>query len=191
VESAKKALEIVKSGYLPTLDLSLGIGSSYFYTYHAKDIVDPATNTVIKTNPSFSEQIKDYGSRLFSLNLTIPLFNRFQVRNKTLSAKLNIENQQLVLENNKKNLYKDIQTAYKNATASLEKYKAASDAVISNTEAFKHAQIRYESGNASVYEYSEAKTRLVQSQSQQIQAKYDYILRTKILDFYNGIPIKL
>jgi outer membrane protein len=191
VESSQKALKIVEAGFMPTLDLNFGIGANYFYTYGAKDLVDPVTNATISANPPFSEQMKKYGNKLIGLNLSIPIFNRYQVRNKALSARLNIENQELILENNKKNLYKDIQTAYKNATASLEKYKASSEAVLSTAESFKHAQTRYESGNSSVFEFNEAKTRLVQSQSEQIQAKYDYILRTKILDFYNGVSIKL
>jgi len=97
----------------------------------------------------------------------------------------------LELDNAKKTLYKEIETAYLNATAAQEKYRASDKAVKATSESFKYARERYETGKTSVFEFNEAKTRLVQSQSEQIQAKYDYIFRTKILDFYNGIPIVL
>lgn len=128
---------------------------------------------------------------LIGLKLNIPIFNRFQTRNKVRTAKLDIQNQQLILENTKKTLYKEIQTAHKNATGAYEKYSAANDAIKSTAASFKHAQIRYELAKLTPFEYDEAKTKYLRSQWEQIQAKYDYILRTKILDFYNGIPISL
>jgi len=123
--------------------------------------------------------------------MDIPIFNRNQVRNQVRSAKIEILNQQLILENNKKTLYKEIQTAYKNATAAQEKYRASERAVKSASESFEYVRKRYELGNATVFEFNESRTRLIQSQSELAQAKYEYILRTKILDFYNGIPITL
>ena len=145
----------------------------------------------MELNRSFSEQFKNYGTKLIAFNLNIPIFNRFQTRNQVRSARVDILNQQLILENNKKTLYKEIQTAYKNATAAQEKYKASGRSVKSASESFDYAQKRYESGKATVFEFNEARTRFIQSQSEQAQAKYEYILRTKILDFYNGMPIKL
>jgi outer membrane protein len=180
VESAEKTLNIAKSGYLPTLNLSLGYGTNYFYMYK-----DNFPNT------SLSSQFKNNASEYIGLSLNIPIFNRFAVRNQVRSAQLNIHNQQLELDNVKKTLYKEIQTAYLNATAAQEKYRASDKAVKAATESFKYAQERYEVGKSSVFEFNEAKNKLVQSQSEQIQAKYDYIFRTKILDFYNGVAIEL
>jgi outer membrane protein len=107
------------------------------------------------------------------------------------SARLNITNQQLVLDNTKKTLFKEIQTAYQNALAAQEKYKASGKAITAASESFDAANTRYENGKSTVFEFNEVKKRLLKSQSEAIQAKYDYIFRTKILDFYNGIPIKL
>ncbi|GHU89419.1 transporter [Bacteroidia bacterium] len=194
LESAKKSLKIAQSGYYPKLNLSMSYGNSYYYNHSMEGEViggeDPSTSYVWR-NKSFSDQFKDNAGESIGLSLNIPIFNRFQVRNQVRSAKLNIQNQQLTLDNSKKTLYKEIQTAYLNATASQEKYRASGQAVIATTEAFKYAQERYEIGKSPVYEFNEAKTKLIQSQSEQIQAKYDYIFRTKILDFYNGITIKL
>lgn len=191
VESSKKALKIAESGYYPQLDFSLGIGSGYSHIYKPVRQINPITNQPIMLNPSFPEQIKNHGSKLIGIRLNIPVFNRYQVRNQVRSARIEVLNQQLVLENNKKTLYKEIQTAYKNARAAQEKYKASEHTVKSASESFKYAQKRYELGKAAVFEFNEAKSRLIQSRSESAQAKYEYILRIKILNFYDGVPIEL
>jgi len=180
VESAQKSLKIAESGYYPNLSLSLGYGTNYFYLYD-KDYV----------NRSFSDQFKNNAGEYIGLNLSIPIFNRFSTRNQVRSARLNINNQQLILESVKKTLYKEIETAYLNATAARDKFKSSSDAVAAASIAFNYAQERYESGKSNVFEYNEAKTNFVRSQLEEVQAKYDYIFRAKILDFYNGKEIRL
>ncbi|MCL1937893.1 MAG: TolC family protein [Candidatus Azobacteroides sp.] len=191
VESSVKALNVAKSGYYPQLSFSVGIGSAFNHVYTPKEQINLITNQPIVLNPPLSEQLKDYGSRLFAFHLTIPIFNRCEVRNQVRSAQINIMNQQLILENNKKTLYKEIQTAHKNATGARERYRASSRAVKSASESFDFVRRHYELGKATVFEFDEARTRYIQSFSEQVQAKYEYILRTKILDFYNGIPIRL
>jgi len=180
VESAEKTLKIAESGYYPNLNLSMGYGTNYFFLYNRD-----AVNTVLY------DQLKNNGGEYIGLSLSIPIFNRFSVRNQVRNARINIENQQWMLENTKKTLFKEIQTAYQNALAAQEKYKASGKAIKAASESFSSASAKYESGKFSVFEFNEARTRLVRSQSEEIQAKYDYIFRTKILDFYNGIPIKL
>jgi outer membrane protein len=180
LESSKKTLKIAESRYYPSLNLSLGYGTNYFFLY----------NNGFSNSP-FSNQIKNNGSEYIGLSLNIPIFNRFSVRNQVKSARLNIENQRLALESIKKTLYKEIETAYLNATTSQEKYRASEQAVKATSESFQYAKNRYETGKSSAFEFNEAKTRLIKSQSEAIQAKYDYIFRAKILDFYNGVPIKL
>ncbi len=190
VASAQKALKVAKADYMPNLNLVFEWGTGYLYRYSAKDIIDPATNQLIRANETFSNQLKNNDYMLIGLKLSIPIFNRYQIRNKVRTAKLNILDSQLMLEDTKKTLYKEIQTAHKNAITSHEKYIASNDAVKFTSESFKQAQIRYELTKLTPFEYNEIKTRFLQSQSEQIQAKYDYVLRVKILDFYNGIPIK-
>ena len=180
VQSAEKSLAIARSSYYPTLSLSMGVGTDYFYSYN-KDFM----------NNSFSNQFKNNMGESIGLNLSIPIFNRFSVRNQVRNARFNIEYQQLALENAKKTLYKEIETAYLNAVSSQEKYKAAQEAIKSTSESFNYAKERYETGKSTVFEFNDARSKFIQSQSQEIQAKYDFIFRTKILDFYNGIPIKL
>ena len=193
VESAKKALKIAAAGYYPQLDLSLGYRTHFQHVYRPLVQPNPADplGPPMELNTPFSDQIRNYGTEFIGLTLNIPIFNRFQVRNQVRSARVDILYQQLVLDNTKKTLYKEIQTAYKNAVAAQEKYRASDKSVKSASESFEYTQRRYELGNATVFEFDEARTRLRQSQLEQVQAKYEFILRTKILDFYNGIPVKL
>ncbi len=192
LESSKKSLKIAQSGYYPKLNLNMSYGNSYYYNYTREgQMVEAGGESYAWHNKSFSDQFKDNAGESIGLSLSIPIFNRFQVRNQVRNAKLSIMNQQYAVDNTKKTLYKEIQTAYLNATSAQEKYRASGRAVTASAESFKYAQERYEVGKSSVFEFNEAKTKLIQSQSEQIQAKYDYIFRTKILDFYNGVPIKL
>ena len=125
--------------------------------------------------PAFSDQLAQNGRKTIGFSLSIPLFNRFQVRNGVRQARIGIHNQELMMENTKKALYKEIQQAYYNATAAQEKYLASDKSVQASEEAFKYAEDRY---NA-------------KSLAEQAQSKYEFIFRTKILDFYNGTPLKL
>jgi len=177
-ESTKSSLKIAQSGYIPTLSLDLGYDNEYFY------------NNSIQ-NKSFANQFKNNEGEYVVLNLSIPIFNRFAIRNQVRTAKLNIESQHLLLENEKKTLYKEIQTAYVNAISAQEKYRSTQKSVAASQESFRYAVERYQAGKASVFEFNEAKNQLGQSLSEQIQSKYDYIFTSKILDFYNGLPIKL
>jgi outer membrane protein len=180
LESYKRTLKIAKSDYYPSLNLSMGLGINYFYLY--------AKNA---QNSSFSSQLQNNVGENIGLSLNIPIFNRLSIKNQVKTAKLNINNQQLILNNTKKTLYKEIETAYFNAISAQEKYHASRLAVKATSESFEYAKERYETGKSSAFEFNEAKTRLAKSQSEEIQAKYDYIFRMKILDFYNGMPIKL
>lgn len=179
VMSASKSIKIAEAAYWPSLSLSLSYGNNYFYSYNREG------------NISFKDQIKNNAGKYIGLTVSIPLFNRFSVRNQVKSAKINFSNEQLIFEDTKKRLYKEIQTAYVNATYAKEKYLASNKAISAVSESFEHAQKRYEVGKFTVFEFNEARNRLITSQSEQARAKYDYIFRKKILDFYYGIPIML
>ena len=96
----------------------------------------------------------------------------------------------LQLDNAKKTLYKEIQQAWYNAAAAESKYTSSHTATVASEESFKLMSEKYENGKANAVEYNEAKQNLMKSQSDELQAKYDYLFRTKILDFYKGEPIE-
>ena len=182
LESQKRMLKVAQAGYYPKLNFGASYSNGYYHTSMGGEFADTR---------SFGDQLKQNGQKIVGFSLSIPLFNRFQVRNSVRSARIGINNQQLLLENSKKTLYKEIQQAYYNATAAQEKYTASDKSVASSREAFSYAQARYEAGKSTVFEFNEAKTKYAQSLAEQAQAKFDFIFRAKILDFYRGIPLKL
>ena len=178
LQGSLKNIRIAQSEFYPQLSFSAGLGSSY-YTLNGE------------AESGFARQLKNNLSKSISFNLSVPIFNRFSTRNRVRTARLQQSNLALQLDNTKKVLYKEIQQAYYNATAAQEKYTASDKSVLASKEAFSYAEDRYAAGKSTVFEYSEAKTKYAQSLSEQAQAKYDFIFRTKILDFYNGTPITL
>lgn len=176
LESQKKMLKVAQSEFYPKLNFRAGYSTGYYSSYKSL---------------SFSDQLDRNGQKTIGFDLSIPLFNRFQIRNSVRTARIGIHTRELMMENTKKALYKEIQQAYYNATAAQEKYTASDKSVVASKEAFHYAQERYDAGKSTVFEFNEAKTKYAQSLAEQAQAKYNFIFRAKILDFYNGTPIRL
>jgi outer membrane protein len=181
LDRQKKLLNVARSYYYPQLNLNASYGNGYYQYFGSNDIV----------KIPFSEQFKQNAQRNIGVSLSIPIFNRFSYRNNVRQAKVGVINQDLKMENSKKTLYKEIQQAYFNATAEQAKYIASEKSVTASKEALMYAEERYTAGKSTVFEYNESKTKYATSLSQQAQAKYNFIFRAKILDFYNGIEIKL
>ena len=178
LESSRKQLGVAKAGYYPTLNLQAYYGNGYYHYYN-------------QDNLSFGDQF-DINQRVnVGLSLNIPIFNRFRVRNQVRSSRVNILNRELNLDNSKKILFEDIQKAYYNAVAAQRKYEASKESVEAATKSFEYAQEKYSVGRASVFELNEAKTKMAQSLAEQVQSKYEFIFRVKILDFYRGEKITL
>lgn len=178
VQSKEEELKEVKGGYYPRLSANAGWSSNaYFYN-----------NT---DDPSFSDQIKDRRVYSIGFSLQIPIFNKFQVRNNVSNSKISLLDAQYKLEAEKLKLRKDIQQAYADALASYKKYLASEEAVESYKESFRYTEKKFNVGLVNSVDYNVAKTDFTRAQSDLLQAKYEYILRTKILDFYRGIPIQL
>ena len=107
------------------------------------------------------------------------------------TAKLGVRSQQLALTEAEQTLQKEIETAYYQADAALLKYRSAEKALNSAQVAFRYEAEKYAAGRSTTFEYNDAKTRMQKAESDQIQAKYEFIFRTKILDFYAGFPLTL
>lgn len=180
LESMKKQLKVAQSYYYPKLNFGASYSNGYYH-YYTGDVA----------SPSFSDQLSQNGRKTIGFSLSIPLFNRFQVRNSVRSTRIGIHNQELMMESAKKSLYKEIQQAYYNATAAQEKYIASGKSVKASEEAFRYAEDKYNAGKSTVFEFNEAKTKYAKSLVEEAQAKFNFILRAKILDFYNGTPIQL
>lgn len=174
LEGSKHSIRIAQSGYYPQLSLNGSLGTSYYSTI----------------NRTFSQQMSDNFNKYIGLNLSVPLFNRFATRNQVRTARLQRENYSLQLDNARKSLYKEIQQAWYNATAAESKYVSSTAAAQASEASFRLMSEKYENGKANAVEYNEAKQNLLKAQSDELQAKYEYLFRTKILAFYKGEEIR-
>ncbi len=143
------------------------------------------------TNYAYGDQIQDNAAHVIYIALRVPLFNRWQTGNSIGQAKINLADSKLNLELQKQNLYKNIQQARTQAIAALDRYKANLVAVESTQEAFRYTEQKFQVGLVDILEYKTAKNNLNKAKSDLAQAKYEYIFRTKILEFYRGEQIKL
>ncbi len=174
LEGSKHSIRIAQSGLYPQLNLNGSLGTDYYSSL----------------NRNFSQQMEDNFKKYVGLSLSVPIFNRFSTRNRIRSARLQQENYSLQLDNAKKTLYKEIQQAWYTALASESKYTSSSIAAEASGESFRLMSEKYDKGKATAVEYNEAKQNLMKAQSDELQAKYEYLFRTKILDFYKGIPVE-
>lgn len=180
LQSSIKNLNVAKADFYPSLSLGASYNNSYYHTYNLSEG---------KTNTSFTEQIRQNGSESVRLSLDIPIFNRLATRNKVRASRLSIEGQELSLLEAKQTLFKEIQQAYYNAAAAHAKFRSSEKAVEASQMAFKYEEQKYVAGKSTTFQYNDVKTRLTKSLSDLAQAKYDFIFRSKILDFYNGQPL--
>lgn len=140
---------------------------------------------------TFSQQVSDNINYGIGFSLTIPILNGYQVNKNISNSKLGVENSKYALEGTKKQLYKNIQQAFADAVAALKKYNASIKAVTSTEESFRYTEQKFNVGMVTPVDYNAAKTQLLNAQSDMSQAKYEYVFKTKVLDFYKGIPLNL
>lgn len=174
LEGSKHSIRIAQSAYYPQLNLNGSLGTNYYSTI----------------NRTFRQQMGDNFSKYVGLSLSVPIFNRFSTRNRVRSARLQRDNYELQLTETKKTLYKEIQQAWYNAVAAESKYSSSHTAAEAGAESFRLMSEKYENGKANAVEYNEAKQNLMRAQSDELQAKYEYLFRSKILDFYKGESIE-
>jgi outer membrane protein len=186
LESARTQLLIAKGNLMP----SLSFGANYYNFYNNKyKYPDPPYGTGGKI--VFGDQLKSNERYGFGFTLNIPIFNRYQAQTGVSNSQIQVEDTELQLQSTKNLLRKDIEQAYTNAIAAFKRYVANQKAVISSKEAFRYTEEKFNVGMINSVEYNQSKNNLSTAQSDLLQAKYEYIFRTKILDFYNGKAIEL
>jgi len=207
LQSQEKGLSIAYGARSPRLSLSGSYGSRYSDVRQqitgTEEVIIPIGQTtggeMVITSMDralwgdypFFNQLNDNMTYGVAFNLSIPLFNGWQVNNSISNTKLSVLNAKYNLQNSKNQLYREIQQAYADALASLKKYKATENAVSSMEESFRYTQQRFNVGLVNSVEYNIAKNQLAKAQSDLIQAKYEYIFKINVLNFYMGKPIKI
>lgn len=188
VKAADRALAMAKGQRSPTLSLNSSYGNNYSDQIRASN--NPLDPGFKETKP-FWDQLNDNRSITLSFRLTIPILNGFQVSTNIKQSEISLHNANLNLEIEKNNLRKSIEQAYTDALAAYQTYIAREKSVISLKESFKYAQEKLNVGMLSSTDYDVAKVKLFNAESDIISAKYDYIFKTKILDFYLGHSLSL
>lgn len=176
LESARINVERARGGFLPRLSLSGGIGTNFY------------TNSVMPSS-SFGSQLEKNFSQYVGLSLSVPVFSRFANRNAVKTARISLMNQELQLQSVQKALYKEIQQAYYNAVASQAKCRSSEAASQSAELSYDLVREKYENGKADISEYNDARNRYLESRSNLLQARYECLFQTELLDFYCGEPL--
>jgi len=178
IESAELGKEISKSGFYPSLSFSYGLNTGANFSNLSQD-------------NSFFQQINDNKGHSFSLNLNIPIFSRFQNKTNLAKSTIQVENRKLALEQAKLDLESNIQRAFTDAKAALKTFSSAQKSVAARQLSFNNAQERYNIGALNAIDLEQNRTQLVNAQSSLVRAKYDFVFKTKVLDFYLGKPLNL
>ena len=174
VENASLGTEISKSGFYPTVTAGYSYGTSAFFT------------NLTDTESSFFTQLNDQRAHNIRINVNIPIFSRFGNKTAVAKSKIQEENSKLNLDQAKLDLESNIQRAYTDAQAALKAYIAAKKSLESQTLAFNNSKERYDIGAMTAFDLEQARVQLINAESSLINAKYDFVFKTKVLDFYMG-----
>ncbi|WP_075351412.1 TolC family protein [Algoriphagus marinus] len=179
VESAEYGVKVAKGAFLPTL----GLGANLFSNY-----VDQAFGT---ERPTFGQQIENNLSQSVNLNLSIPIFSQLNNKANVQRARVQKQISEVAEIEAKNTLRQDIETAYNSALSAEQSYEANLIRLEAVQESFRIAQQRLDAGAINSVDFQVAQNNLFNTQADLLNAKYTYIFRVKVLDFYLGNPINL
>ncbi|MFD1293224.1 TolC family protein [Lutibacter holmesii] len=193
VESSELNVQIAKGAYQPTLSFGAGLGTSYQHAKGEDDlrpVIDPDDPTNITwVDNGFGEQLKNNLGYNLGFSLSVPIFNKFQTKSNVNRAIVNQKRTELQLLDKQLQLRESIEKAYADAKAALDQFRSSEKSLEAQEELFKNAQESYNSGVMTSYDFDQVRNRLVNAQSTMINAKYNFVFKTKLLEYYYGIPI--
>lgn len=166
-------LKSAKSAWYPKLYFSAGFSDGYYNYFNSLN------------SESFGNQMKNNYRAGLALQLNIPIFNRMQTKYNVEISRISISNQELAINNEKLKLKKEIQQAYYNSLAAEQKYNASVESYNAAEMAYRFSNESYSAGKATLLELNESKNRLFKSESEMLQAKYDYLYRVNVMEKYN------
>lgn len=172
LEIAIKDQQISKSALLPS--------ASAYYSYNSRVIMDAPTSLKSQFDLNAGESI--------GLQLNIPIINGWSSRAGIKKSKLNVLRSKNLLDQTKMDLENTIYQALNDAKGAIKSYEAAKKSEIARKTAYEYAKERFENGALNTINYFQAQQLFETAQSELIKAKYDYIFKIKVLEFYFGIP---
>lgn len=179
IENADLAIAMAKSGMLPIISASYRFNTGFV---NVQDVLHQS---------AYFKQLADNRGHSVGVSVQIPIFDKFSTRTNTQRAQIQKEIAEYTLENEKTNLRATIERAFIDAKTSLKTFEATKKSVIAQEEAFRIAQERYDLGVLTSFDFDQVRNQLVHAQSSFIRAKYNFVFRTKFLEFYYGLPIKI
>lgn len=205
IKLAKGALQPTLSGYYnwnsrySNLDRIVGFEQDPDNPFQVIGIVEGSGENVIAPNniaitgspDGFFDQFDRNKGSSYGLSLRIPVFNGFRASNNVKRAEIFHDKQEYQLEQVELDLERTIHSVYLDARGALKVYDAAQKSVAAQEESFRYAQEKFNVGAMNSFEFSQTKIRLVKAQSDLLRAKYDFIFKVKLLEFYYGIPVSI
>ncbi|WP_240348065.1 TolC family protein [Longitalea arenae] len=178
-KSAEKAVQAARGNLFP----SLGMGAG-FYTPYSSAARDSAANKI-----EYYDQLSNNYRTYVGLGINIPIFNNLRFRNQITLAKIDLKSAEYVAKTRQIQLRQAIERDFVNMTAAKNKYQALVDQVTAYAESSRAAEARYYAGASTVVDFLIAKNNYDRANVNLIIARYDFVLRTKILDYYQGKPL--
>ena len=173
IELSRLSTKISKSAYLPNISMGYGFNAS-------------ANFSNLTSDDQLIDQLNDNKGHSVNMNISIPIFNRNQTKAQVKKSKIQEETTNLAFDQVKLNLESTIQRAFTDAKAALRAFEAAELSLGSQILAFENSKQRFNLGALNSFDLEQSRIRLLNARSSQINAKYDFIFKTKVLDYYLG-----
>lgn len=186
LQSSERNIKLAQSRLYPSLNANFGYSSAYS---DSRQMAVTTPDGIEYEKYKFWSQIKDNKGSSLSVTLSIPILNQFMARNNVKIARFNHKKAEYALRNAEVKLYKDVQQAHSDAIGAMKKFDAALVRVKANEESISYTESKFNAGSVTVTDYNIAKNNLLIAQAQMLQAKYDYVFKVQVLEFYKGIPV--
>lgn len=189
LEIAQKDIKIAKGAFQPNLS------GFYGFNTRASDserfLRDDVTgNTVLAAPLPLFDQFSENKGHSFGLQLTVPIFNGFSVRNNVEKLKITLERTKIAKQQAEADLERNVYNAVVDVKGSYNSYQSAQIALQAREEAYNYAKEKYAVGMMNSFDFNQAQTLFLNAQSEVLRTKFDYIFKLKVVEFYFGIPIK-
>lgn len=208
LEIAEKDVKIARGAYQPTLSGFYSFSTRASYADRVVDgipitkqigtvdvngqsypVLQQTYTPVLGRPDNVFNQFSDNKGHSFGLQLNIPILNGFSARNNVARSKISLERSKIAYNQQELDLERNVYTAFTDAKGALNSYASAVSALEARTEAYNYAKEKFAVGLMNAFDLNQAQTLFVNAQSEVLRTKYDYIFRTKVVEYYFGIPI--
>lgn len=210
LQIAEKDIKIAKASYLPTIRGFYSFATRASYSKIVKGLelnaanptstigfVEGTNQSVLATNyspvlgtaNSIWNQFDTNKGQSFGISISIPILNGFQIRNNVKRMQLAFETAELNLKDSNLQIEQKVYTAYSDTKGAFETYKATQKTLAARKQSLEYAKQRYDVGLLNIFDLNQNQNLVIAAESELLRTKYDFIFKTKILEYYFGLPI--